>query len=201
MLKMMFLVLAALTSLQAGAQALKFGYFSYSEALKTMPDYAVVQQNLESLRKQYEDETKRSEEEFNEKYELFLDVQNELAAPILKKRQAELQELLAKSVEFRKEARRLLRQARADMYAPLRKKLDAMLANIGRRHGYAFILNTDGDAMPFVDPACGEDITDIVKGAIAASAAKQSATAAPSGVGGGVESDLELELGEEEQER
>lgn len=198
MLKMMFLVLAALTSLQAGAQALKFGYFSYSEALKTMPDYAVVQQNLESLRKQYEDETKRSEEEFNEKYEQFLDVQNELAAPILKKRQAELQELLAKSVEFRKEARRLLRQARADMYAPLRKKLDAMLANIGRRHGYAFILNTDGDALPFVDPACGEDITDIVKGAIAASAAKQSATAAPTGVGG-VESDLELELGEEEQ--
>lgn len=154
--------------------AVKFGYFSYSEVMKSMPDYAVAQQNLASLRKQYEDETKRSEEEFNQKYELFLDAQGELDGPILKKRQAELQELLTKSIEFKNEARRLLRQARADMYAPLRKKLAALLANIGRKHGYAFILNTDGDALPYVNPANGEDITDIVKGAVAASAAKHA---------------------------
>lgn len=192
-LKATLLVVALMWALPSGAQsAFKFGYLSYEEAIRSMPDYPVVRQNLDTLRRQYEDEIRRSEEEFNEKYEAFLDVQGELAGPILRKRQAELQDLLAKSVEFRNEARRLLRQARGDMYAPLEKKLADLLAAIGKRHGYAFILNTDGDALPYVDPACGEDITDIVKGAIAASAAKHAPK--PEGQEDGVEDDDALEL-------
>ena len=140
----------------------KFGYLSYSKALEAMPDYAVAKKNLESLRAQYEAETKRSEEEFNEKYEEFLSVQQELDAPILRKRQAELQELLDKGVSFKAEAARLLAQAEADMYAPLRSELDALLAKLGRERGYAFILNADGNALPFVNMAYGEDITETV---------------------------------------
>ena len=39
----------------AAAAQMKFGYLSYSEAIKAMPDYAVMQKNLESLRAQYGD--------------------------------------------------------------------------------------------------------------------------------------------------
>ena len=127
-----------------------------------MPAYATARQNLASLKAQYDAETKRSEEEFNEKYEEFLSVQQELDAPILRKRQAELQELLDKGVSFKAEAARLLAQAEADMYAPLRSELDAMLAKLGRERGYAFILNADGNALPFVNMAYGEDITETV---------------------------------------
>ena len=158
MRKTVFLIILTLLPLAAAAQ-MKFGYLSYSEAIKAMPDYAVMQKNLESLRAQYADETKRSEEEFNEKYQYFLEGQKELATPILRKRQAELQELLEKGVAFKAEADRLLKQAEADMYAPLKGKLAALLQRIGTERGYAFILNTDGDALPFVNPACGEDIT------------------------------------------
>ena len=48
------------------------------------------------------------------------------------------------------------------MYAPLRSELDAMLAKLGRERGYAFILNADGNALPFVNMAYGEDITETV---------------------------------------
>ena len=140
----------------------KFGYLSYSKALEAMPDYAVAKKNLESLRAQYEAETKRSEDEFNEKYEEVLDVQRELDGPILRKRQAELQELLDKSVSFKAEAARLLKQAEADIYAPLRGELDALLRKIGQERGYAFILNTDGNALPFANTLYGEDITEMV---------------------------------------
>ena len=127
MRKLVLLMLAVLATVAADAQTLKFGYLSYREAIKSMPGYAVARQNLESLRNQYSEETKRSEEEFNQKYELFLEAQGELAAPILKKRQAELQELLARSVDFKKEASRLLAKAKAEMFAPLHKELDALL--------------------------------------------------------------------------
>lgn len=131
-----------------------------------MPGYAVMQSNLSSLRAQYEEETKRSEEEFNEKYELFLDGRSSLDKPILQKRQAELQELLTKNIAFKKEAERLLKQAEADMYAPLKDKLNAVLAKIGMERGYAFILNTDNDALPFVNLSYGEDVTTLVLDAI-----------------------------------
>lgn len=161
MRKIFFLFVLAVLPLAAVAQV-KFGYLSYTKAIEAMPEYAVMQKNLESLRAQYEDETKRSEEEFNEKYQLFLEGQKELADPILKKRQSELQELLAKGVSFKAEAARLLKQAEADMYAPLKAKLAGVLRRIGTERGYAFIVNTDGDTLPFANPAYGEDITEAV---------------------------------------
>ena len=56
---------------------LRFGYLSYETALKSMPDYAVVQQKLADLRQQYQNETLRVEDEFNRKYEEFLEGQRE----------------------------------------------------------------------------------------------------------------------------
>lgn len=155
------LSLLTLLSAAAGAQT-KFGYLSYTAAIKSMPEYAVMQQNMASLKKQYENETRQAEEEFNRKYELFLEGQHELDKPILQKRQSELQELLTKSISFKQEAERLLKRAEADMYAPLTHKLDSILKKIGTERGYAFILNTDGNALPYVNTACGEDITAIV---------------------------------------
>lgn len=159
------LSLFALLAVSAGAQT-KFGYLSYDKAIKSMPGYAVMKSNMAALRKQYENETRQSEEEFNRKYELFLSGQNELDKPILQKRQAELQELLSKSIAFKHEAERLLRRAEADMYAPLKHKLDSVLGVIGTQRGYAFILNTDNNALPFVNTAYGEDISGIVAEAI-----------------------------------
>lgn len=165
MRKILFLLLISLVTVTADAQ-IKFGYLSYGDIIEAMPDYAVMQNNLASLRAQYEGETKRAEEEFNEKYELFLEGRDNLDKPILQKRQAELQELINKNVAFKKEAERLLKQAEADMYAPLKKKLDEILARIGMERGYAFILNTDNDALPFVNSIFGEDVTTIVLDAI-----------------------------------
>lgn len=165
MKKLIVFLLFATLPFIAQAQ-MRFGYLSYSEAIKTMPDYALMQSNLSSLKTQYDNETKRAEDEFNQKYEQFLEGQRDFAPSILKKRQSELQELLDRNVAFKKDADRLLRQAEDDMYTPLRQKLDAVLNKIGQERGYAFILNTDNDALPFVNPAYGEDITEEVKTAM-----------------------------------
>lgn len=167
MKKIIFILMATLLPLAAGAQTqiqaqaqARFGYLSYDAVMKAMPEYADAQQSLDKLKAQYDAEAKRSEDEFNSKYEDFLEGQKTFATPILKKRQAELEEMLAKGVQFRQEARRLLKQAEADIYAPLRKRLDDVLKKIGTERGYEFILNTDGNALPFVNPTAGEDVTE-----------------------------------------
>lgn len=162
-LKAIFLFfLFAFLPLNASAQ-IRFGYFSYEQVFRNMPQYSIMQRNMENLEAQYDAEMKRAEEEFNSKYEDFLLHRSTYAEPIKQKRQAELQVLMEKNIAFKKEANRLLEGARRDAEMPLKKMIANALAIIGQQGGYAFILNTDNNAVPFIDPAMGEDITDQLK--------------------------------------
>ena len=166
-MKRIFLFLfVALFAFAAEAQDFKFAYFSYDEALKSMPDYELAATNVNKLRNQYDNELKKAEDEFNAKYEDFLENQRSMAPAILDKRQAELQELLQKNLKFKEEAKRLLQQAENDAYAPLKAKLNAAIKKIGAERGYAFILNTDGDACPYVDSTKGDDINMLISDAL-----------------------------------
>ncbi len=162
----LFLFFALVSVTTAMAQDFKFAYFSYDSALKSMPDYGLALANIDKLRTQYDNEIKRAENEFNAKYEDFLENQHSLDQAILDKRQAELQEMLQKNLKFKAEAKRLLEQAENDAYAPLKTKLNNAVKKIGQEKGYAFILNTDGDACPYVDSTKGDDINVIIVDAL-----------------------------------
>lgn len=163
-MKKTFLFLAlALMPLLTSAQSLKFAYFSYNEVLQSMADYATVVQNMKDLRAKYDAETQRSEKDFHAKYENFLEEQRNLAPSILKKRQAEIQEMMYKNMAFKKESQKLLEQAEKQAFAPVHQRLRDTVSEMGRESGYAFILNTDDNALPYVDATMGENITEALK--------------------------------------
>lgn len=160
----LFIFLLALP-LIASAQ-IRFGYLSYNTVLTSMTDYQLAKRSIDDLKLKYDAEMKRSEKEFNEKYEEFLEVQRDLVPSILRKRQGELQEIMEKNIAFKNDAQQLLKQAETDAYAPVKKKLNEAVANVARERGYAFVINTDNDACPYVNPEMGEDATEAVKAAI-----------------------------------
>ncbi|MBR5038069.1 MAG: OmpH family outer membrane protein [Prevotella sp.] len=162
MKKLFLSLLLVAAPLLASAQA-KYGYFSYGEVFRAMPEYSIAERNLTQLQSQFEAEMKRAEEEFNKKYEEFLEGMQEFAMPIRQKRQAELQELMEKNLSFKQEAQRLLEAARRDAYLPIKEKLKTAIRKIGEERGYALILNTDNDACPYLDPSVSEDITPLLK--------------------------------------
>ena len=98
---------------------MRFGYLSYGEALQSMHDYTVVQQKLADLRQQFQNETLRAEDEFNRKYEEFLEGQRDFPQSILQKRQLELQQLMEKNLEFKEHSRMEIEKAEQDLMAPL----------------------------------------------------------------------------------
>jgi len=153
----------ALAQQHAVQPALRFGYFSFEQVFHTMPGYTIAKHNMDELRAKYDAETKRVEDEFNTKYEEFLDGQRSYAKSILEKRQAELRELMEKNVAFKAEASRLLQQAENDAYAPLKAKINEEAQKIGKEKGFAFILNTDNNAAPYLNAEMGEDITAVLK--------------------------------------
>ena len=147
----------------AAQPALRFGYFSFEQDFHTMPGYAIAKHNMDELRGKYDEETKRVETEFNSKYEEFLDGQRSYAKSILEKRQAELRELMEKNIAFKAEAARLLKKAEEEAYAPLKAKMNEALQQIGKENGFAFILNTDNNATPYLSAEMGVDITEALK--------------------------------------
>ena len=64
---------------KAQESALRYGYISYKEAVKALPDYEQAQQNMAALKAKYDAEMQRVEDEFNKKYEDFLAGQRDFA--------------------------------------------------------------------------------------------------------------------------
>ena len=172
-MKRFLVLLVAFVSLHVFAQndatsssSVKYGYLSYQAAIKSMPDYALAQQKLTDLKEKYQAETKRVEDEFNRKYEEFLDGQRDFPKTILQKRQTELQELMQKNIDFKNSSREQLTKAEADIFAPLYVKLNETLAKMCAEKGYAFIIDTDAKAIPVVNPLMCEDINQAVQNAL-----------------------------------
>ena len=125
-----------------------------------------MKKQMADLEAQYQAETKRVEEEFNRKYEEFLEGQREFPKTILQKRQTELQELMEKNIAFKEESRQQLASAAEEMTAPIKARLAETIAKIAQERGLALVVNTDSDACPFIDPTIGEDINTLVQDAL-----------------------------------
>ena len=170
--KVLFFILFSLFFSPVGAQdsarvintrIIRFAYLSYDQALKAVPGYELAKQSLDNLKAKYEAEQKRTEQDFNLKYEEFLDGQRDFPETILRKRQTELREMLERNIAFKKEIVEQLAVAEAQLFDPLKELLNSALTKIAIENGYAFILNTDQNAVPFIHPALGVDINEKVK--------------------------------------
>lgn len=143
-------------------ETLKFGYVSYKEILQAMPEYKKAKADIDTLIAVYDKEVEISEAELNRRFVEYVEGQKTFAENILLKRQKEIQLLIEQSAEFKKETQRLLANAKNELMQPVYERLNEALAKVGKDRSYAFILNTDNNSYPFVNPDQGEDATDAV---------------------------------------
>ncbi len=156
------LTLLSLVAMGAMAQS-KFGYVSYMEMVKALPEYSIVVTHLDELQAKYEAEIARSEREFNQKYSDFIEEQHNFPENIRIKRHKELQELMEKSIAFKDEINRAMREARREMMQPLHDKVDEAVMKVCIENKYDYVLNTDDRAYIAINPQSGNDITEQVK--------------------------------------
>ena len=148
------------------AQTNTFGYFRYKKVVEQLPEYSQVCNDYEALKKQCDAEIARNEEQLTRSYVAYLDGQNEFPEPILRKRQKELQELVDKSILFRKELQAWLTAAHDSLYAPLRAKVDDAVSRVCLHNNLAYIIDLDEAGYKFINPTCGFDITNALLGTL-----------------------------------
>ena len=175
---MVFILPFLLYSVLSQAQ-LQFGYISYDQVLKELPEYAQAMQDLDTLKAKYEAEAKKGEEEFQQKFIDFLQGQKDFPQAIMQKRQAELQALMDNGIAFRTKSQELIAQAEKDMMQEAHKRLNSALLEVGVEYGYGSILNTDGNNCPYINPVIGVDVTDLVRRKLGLITVKEEEEASP----------------------
>ena len=122
-----------------------FGYLSYE------------------LKKSYDSEMERAEQDFSKKFAEYIDGQRSFPENIMLKRQKELQLLMQQSMQFKQEAQELLAKAEAELMAPVRDRLNEAIQAVGKKRNYAYVLNTDANAYPYISgEGEAENCTDAV---------------------------------------
>lgn len=178
MKRLVFILPILLFCIAASAQ-IQFGYISYEQVLKDLPEYAKAQQDIAALKAKYEAEAAKGEEEFQQKFVDFLQGQKDFPQAIMQKRQAELQALMDNGVAFRMKSQELIAQAEKDLMQEAQKRLNRALLEVGVEMGYGYILNTDGNNCPYINPVVGVDVSNIVRKKLGLSYTEEPSQAAP----------------------
>ena len=161
MLKKIALILMLILPMSVFAQ--KFGHIRSQEILLVMPEYTKAQTDIEVMRKQYEDDMKRVEDEFQKKFTAFQQEQANLPKNILERRQKELQELSERGMQMQQDAQQDLQQSWMQMLEPIAKKIDDAIKAVGQEGGYVFIFDLNATQIPFINETYATDVTSAVK--------------------------------------
>ena len=161
MLKKIALILMLILPMSVFAQ--KFGHIRSQEILIVMPEYTKAQADIQTMQKQYEDDMKRVEQEFQKKFTAFQEEQANLPKNILERRQKELQELNERGMQMQQDAQQELQQSWMEMLEPIAKKIDDAIKAVGQEGGYVFIFDLNATQIPFINETYATDVTSAVK--------------------------------------
>ena len=161
MLKKIFLLLMLVLPMSVFAQ--KFGHIKSQEILFAMPEYTKAQTDIKTMQKQYEDDMKRVQDEFQKKFTAFQEEQANLPKNILERRQNELQQLQERGMQMGQDAQRELEKAWMEMLEPIAKKIDDAIKAVGQEGSYVYIFDLSSTQIPYVSETLSTDITGTVK--------------------------------------
>lgn len=164
-MRKLFLWLLLLLPIAVMSQS-KFGYFSYSGVLDSVPQYVEAVSNYNQLKQRCIKEIEHNELELTRFYVAYLDGQRDFPEPILRKRQKELQQMIDNSVHFRDQLKQWLRQAKDSLCRPSFQLVDSALARVCREMPLTYVIDTDDKAYKYINPDFGVDITSDVISAV-----------------------------------
>ena len=161
MLKKIALILLMIAPMSVFAQ--KFGHIKTQELLVAMPEYTKAQTDIETLRKQHEEDIKRITDELQKKYAEYQQEQANLPKNILERRQKELQDLNERAMQANQDAQMDLDRSWMAMVEPIAKKIDDAIKAVGQEGGYVYIFDLNTTNIPFVNENLSTDVTNAVK--------------------------------------
>ncbi|CCH02598.1 outer membrane protein [Fibrella aestuarina BUZ 2] len=128
------------------ATPLKIGYTSMDYLLQQAPEAKDIQNQLTITRTQLENESKRLQKEFEDKYKAYEAGQAQMSEVIKADREKELQGLQTRLQEFQRNAEGTLQKKYQDLVSPVLQKIQKNVDAVAKENGYSHIFNLDAGA-------------------------------------------------------
>lgn len=157
------ILLAAILALPLGVMAqTKFGHMNSREIITAMPEFTKAQADLDSMSKTYQDEMKRTQDEFTKKYQEYLAQADSLPKNIAERRQKELQDMDQRQQQFQQEVYQSLQQKQQELMTPIYQKLEQAVQAVGQAEGVIYIFDVAQTPLAYIGSA-SIDLTAKVK--------------------------------------
>ncbi len=159
------IALAAAIAIPLGAAAQqKLATVNVQEIFKAMPETAAAETSLATASQKYQDEYKRLETEFNQKYAYFQSIaeDHDTPATIKERRMQEIQQNDDKIQKYVADVKADLAKRRTSLQAPIYEKIRAAIAAVGSEGGFTYVLDVSATPIAYSGPDA-IDITQEVK--------------------------------------
>ncbi len=155
-------ILTLLVALPMSVFAQKFAHFNSAEVIQAMPEYTAAQTELQSMSKQYEEEFKRMQDEFQTKGEDFEKNQATMVDAVKQRRQQELQDLYQRLQQYEQTSRQELAKVQNEKLQLISEKVSAAVKELGAAGGYVYVMDATS-GIPYISETLSTDITAQVK--------------------------------------
>lgn len=165
------------------AQTVKIGYTRVDYILSQTPENQIITTILTKQQTQTQNELKRMQQEFQDKYALYQKGAAQMTDIIRKDRETELLGLQTRMQEFSRSSDEAIQSKYKQLVEPTITKIQQAIDTVAKQNGYTHILNT-GNSSDILYVAPENNITNLVLKLLditpAQTAGKSAATPAPS---------------------
>lgn len=149
-MKKLIFALLLLMPLGAFAQSnLKMGYINRNELAQQMPEYNDAMKQLEDMRLKYTTEGQKLQEEFQKKYQDYMNQQDTLDAAIRQYKESEIMRLQQSIEEFTRNADSSLQKRQQELMTPVVQKMDQAIRSVGDENGFTYIFDNSAGIIAY----------------------------------------------------
>ena len=150
---------AGLLCNEARAQKAKFGHVDYASIVSIMPETDSAQVVVKQLKSDLEAEASVMQQEFQAKYEDFVQKQGTYSPAIAKVKQKELEDMYQRMQAFAEGAQSQIQAKQVELLEPVQKKVLEAIKAVAKAENYTYVFDMSTIAYGWETT----DLTDKVK--------------------------------------
>jgi outer membrane protein len=164
MKKLLKVAIVAVCIVFAGSAAkaqTKIGYINFDQLVQLMPDTKVIQGQLETYNKQFQEQYTAMTTEYQSKGQAYEAQRATMTDAVRTAKEAELQDLQKRIQAFQTDAQQKVQVKTSELSKPLFDKLRAAAAQVAKEKGYSYVINSAQTDLIVSPP--GDDLMADVK--------------------------------------
>lgn len=136
---LLLVTLMVMGSLGLQAQSLKIGYTNTDYILSKLPEAKQIESELRTHRDQLGSQLQSKQQEFERKYQSFIDGQATMTDVVKNDVQTELQSLQNSIQKFATEAEKSMQNKQIQLLAPVYEKIDGGIKEVAKEKGFSHV--------------------------------------------------------------